>query len=352
MFKILVINPGSTSTKIALYEDEKPLFTESIEHDGDELGKFNKITDQFDYRKGLVVDTLKSKGYSVEELSAVIGRGGLVSNLKTGGYLVDSKLAEALQSEETPAHASNLGGLIAKSIAEPVGLPALIYDAVTSGELSEIARITGIPNVIRQSYCHALNSRATAIKYSKSMGKKYEDMKFLVAHLGGGVSISAHKGGKIIDSLSDDDGQFSPERSGSVPLLNVIDLCYSGKYSKDEMKKMIRGKGGMYAHLGTSDCRVIEKRIDEGDEKAKIVFEAQAYQIAKGIGVLAPIMKGQVDAIILTGGVAHSKRLTDMITEYVEFIAPVKVWPGENEMEALALGALRILRKEEAAKTL
>lgn len=350
MHYILSVNPGSTSTKIALYEDEKLLFTENIEHEREDLSGFKKIPDQLEYRKQLVLETLKKKGYELEQLDAIVGRGGLVPDLKTGGYLVTEKLAEVLSSETISPHASNLGGLIAKSLADPLGIPAYIYDAVTSSELSEVAKITGIPNVVRQSMCHALNSRAMARKFSESQGKNYEDMRFIVAHLGGGVSVSAHKDGKIIDSVGDDDGQFSPERSGSVPLLKVIDLCYQGNYTRDEMIQLIRGKGGMYAHLGTSDCRIIEQRINAGDHRARLVFEAQAYQIAKGIGLLSITLYGDVDHIILTGGVANSKMLTTMIEKYVGFIAPVVVLPGEHEMEALANAGLRLLRGDETAR--
>ena len=350
MYNILSVNPGSTSTKVALYEDEKQIFVENIEHSRDELSVFKIIPDQLEYRKKLVLDILASKGSKLEQLSAVVGRGGLIPNLKTGGYIVTSKMEEALKSDSISPHAANLGGLIAKAIAEPLNIPAYIYDGVTSGELSEIAKITGIPGIVRQSMCHALNSRAMARKYAQSQGKKYESMNFIVAHLGGGISVSAHKEGHIIDSVADDDGQFSPERSGSIPLMDAIELCFSGKYTKAEMKEMVRGKGGMYAYLGTSDCRVIEKRIEDGDRLAALVFEAQAYQIAKGIGLLSVTLYGEIDGIILTGGVAFSKLLTSKIESYVNFIAPVIIMPGENEMESLANAGLRLLRGEEIAK--
>ena len=350
MYYILSVNPGSTSTKVALYKDEKILFTENIEHTREELEGFEKIPDQLDYRKALVIKTVIDKGYKLENLSAIVGRGGLVPNLKTGGYLVNEKMEEVLKSDEISAHASNLGGLIAKAIGDPLKIPAYIYDAVTSGELSEVAKITGMPEITRQSKCHVLNSRAMARKYAEMQGKKYEEMNFIVSHLGGGISASAHQNGHIIDSVADDDGQFSPERSGSVPLLDVIDLCYSGKHTKEEMKQLVRGKGGMYAHLGTSDCRVIEQMIKDGNQRAELVFEAQAYQIAKGIGLLSVTLLGEVDNIILTGGVANSKLLTSMIEKYVKFIAPVVVLPGENEMESLANAGLRLLKGEETAK--
>src|SRR5665648_125905 len=361
MYYILSVNPGSTSTKVALYEDEKKLFTENIEHTREELDGFEKIPDQLEYRKALVIKTVMDKGYKLEDLSAIVGRGGLVPNLETGGYLVNEKMEEVLKSDYISAHASNLGGLIAKVIADPLKIPAYIYDAVTSGELSELAKITGMPDVTRQSRCHALNSRAMARKCAEMQGKKYEEMNFIVSHLGGGISASAHRNGHIIDSVADDDGQFSPERSGSVPLLDVIDLCYSGKHTKEEMKQLVRGKGGMYAHLGTSDCRVIEQRIKDGDQRAKLVFEAQAYQIAKGIGLLSITLLGEVDNIILTGGVANSNLLTSMIEKYVKFIAPVVVLPGEIELTVktivetpslLKIAGLEGIGKAEAANLL
>ena len=346
----LIINPGSTSTKLALYRDEEKLLQESIDHKPEDLHQYERVADQVPYRLGLIRDFMERNNIHGEELAAVMGRGGLVFGLKTGGYRVDDGLCEALVSDElSQMHASNLGGLLARAIADQYGIPAYIYDAVTSGELNEIAGITGIPEVPRSSFCHVLNSRAMAIRYAREHGRRYEDLNLIVAHLGGGTSASVHNHGKIVDSVGDDDGQFSPERSGTVPMLGMVDLCYSGKFTKAEMKKKIRGKGGMYAHLGTSDCRLIEKRIAEGDKHADLIFQAQAYQIAKTIGLLSIVLKGQCDAIILTGGLAHSKMLTDRITEYVQFIAPVCVLPGENEMDALAQGGLRILTGAEQA---
>jgi butyrate kinase len=346
----LIINPGSTSTKLALYRDEEKVLQESIDHKPEDLHRFERVADQAPYRLELIRDFMQRNNIRGEELSAVMGRGGLVFGLKTGGYRVDDGLCEALVSDElSQMHASNLGGLLARAIADEYGIPAYIYDAVTSGELNEVAGITGIPEVPRSSFCHVLNSRAMAIRYAREHGRRYEDLNLIVAHLGGGVSASVHQHGKIVDSVGDDDGQFSPERSGTVPMLGMVDLCYSGKYTKAEMKKKIRGKGGMYAHLGTSDCRLIEQRIAEGDKHADLIFRAQAYQIAKTIGLLSIVLKGQCDAIILTGGLAHSRMLTDRITDYVQFIAPVCVLPGENEMEALAQGGLRILTGQEQA---
>lgn len=346
----LIINPGSTSTKLAIYRGREKVAQENIEHAQEELAAFEGIPDQIPFRMEVVQNFLKRHRVDVRKLDAIMGRGGLVPGLKTGGYLVNDALFYALENDKISSpHASNLGGMLAKLIGDMAQAPAYIYDAVTSSELTPVAKITGIPKITRQSFCHVLNSRAMALRYCQERGLDYEKQNFIVAHLGGGVSASVHRQGQIVDSLGDDDGQFSPERSGSVPSLELIRLCYSGDYTRNDMKRLVRGKGGMYAHLGTSDCREIERRIADGDEHADLIFQAQAYQIAKGIGLLSVALKGKCDAIILTGGVAHSQALTRRVEEYVGFIAPVAVMPGENEMEALALGGLRILEGKEEA---
>ena len=346
----LIINPGSTSTKLAVYDGDRKLLQSSIGHKPEELLQFEKIGDQVPFRLGLIRAFMAENNIKGEDLSAVIGRGGLVFGLKTGGYIVNDDLCEALVNHAySQPHASNLGGLLAKAIADEYHIPAYIYDAVTSGELSPVAAITGMKEILRKSFCHVLNSRAQAIRYAESIGKKYEDLNLIVVHLGGGTSASVHNHGSIIDSVGDDDGQFSPERSGSFPSLEIVRLCFSGKYTKAEMDKKIRGKGGMYAHLGTSDCREIEQMIRSGDKHADLIFQAQAYQIAKTIGLLSIALKGDCDAIILTGGMAYSEMLTDRIKDYVNFLAPVIVMPGENEMEALAQGGLRLLSGQEEA---
>ena len=350
-YKQLIINPGSTSTKLALYEDKEKVVQENVEHDAAQMQQFDSIADQIPFRMGIIRDFMARNSIQEKDLSAVMGRGGLVFGLKTGGYEVNDDLCEALVNDRlSQPHASNLGGLLARELARPLGIPAYIYDAVTGGELTEVARITGIWDIERRSFCHVLNSRAMAIRYAQENGLDYNKLNLIVAHLGGGISASVHAQGRIIDSIGDDDGQFSPERSGSVPSLELIRLCFSGDYTKADMVKKVRGKGGLFAHLGTSDCRVIEKMIKDGDQHADLVFQAQAYQIAKGIGLLSIVLKGKCDAIILTGGVARSQMLTDRIKEYVSFIAPVAVLPGENEMEALALGGLRLLSGEETAR--
>lgn len=350
-YKQLIINPGSTSTKLALYDGTEKVVQENIEHDAAQMHQFESIVEQVPFRLQIIRDFMARNSIRDTELSAVMGRGGLVFGLKTGGYEVNDDLCQALVSDKlSQAHASNLGGLLAREVAQPLGIPAYIYDAVTGGELSDVAKITGIPDIERRSFCHVLNSHAMAIRYAQENGLDYNKLNLIVAHLGGGISASVHAHGQIIDSVGDDDGQFSPERSGCVPSLELIRLCYSGEYTKAEMMKKVRGKGGLFALLGTSDCRVIEKRIQDGDRHADLVFQAQAYQIAKTIGLLSIVLKGNCDAIILTGGVAHSRMLTDRVKEYVSFIAPVAVLPGENEMEALAFGGLRLLSGEETPK--
>ncbi len=347
-YKILVINPGSTSTKIAMYEDKKCLFSENIIHTDEEIKSFDNILLQFDFRKDCVLQAVERTGYSIKDIDAVVGRGGQIPNLKSGGYLVTDEMKRILRSDEILPHASNLGALIADAIATPLGKPAYIYDAIGSDEILDVARITGIPEVTRHPFCHVLNTKAMGRKYAESIGRTYNDMNLLIAHLGGGISISAHQNGRIIDVISDDGGPFSPERAGSFPMMYLVDMCYSSKFSKEELSKRLRGNGGMKAYLGTSDCRIIEERIESGDEYAKLIYEAQAYQIAKGIGNLMFDFKRKVDCVILTGGIAYSKRLTGMIKEYIDFFVPVVVLPGENEMEALALGAYRILCGEES----
>ncbi len=350
-YRILAVNPGSTSTKVAVYEDENELWRKNLEHDGGELGRHAGVDAQKTLRKDAILKAIREAGLEVESLAAVVGRGGLLPPVAAGGYLVNGAMRDYLRASKNGYHASNLGALVADEIAAPLGVPAFIYDAVSADEMYEVAKITGMPEVTRQSFCHVLNSKATARKVAAAQGKSYRDLNFLVAHLGGGISISAHEKGRIVDSISDDAGPFAPERSGSLPLHYIVGMCYSGAYSERDMLSKLRGEGGLKAHLGVHDCRVIERMIGEGDVKAKKLYEAEAYQVAKGIGEMAPVLAGKIDAVILTGGVAHSRPLTDMIIRRVGFLAPVVVVPGENELEALALGALRILRNEETAHT-
>ncbi len=347
MYKILAINPGSTSTKISLYDDEREVFVETLIHDDKELGQYKSIPDQYKFREAKVLDCLKKNNFNIQELSAVVGRGGLLPPVKSGAYKVNDVMLDVLKNRPRVEHASNLGGIIAYEIAKMVGVDAYIYDSVAVDEMEPIAKITGIPEVERVSLLHALNMRACAIKVANDMNKRYEDCKFVVAHLGGGITLSVHSGGKMVDLLSDDEGPFSPERSGRVPGRKLVDLCFSGQHNKNDITKKMRGNGGLKAHLNTVDAREVQKMIDQGDQNAKLIFEAMAYQIAKGIGELATVVKGDVDGVILTGGLAYSKILMGWVKERVEFIGDVIIIPGENEMEALTLGILRVLRGEE-----
>lgn len=347
-YKILAINPGSISTKIALYEDDKEVFCKTLDHPAKEIDNYNKIADQFEMRKEVVLSFLKENGYDINELAAVVGRGGMVPSVKAGAYKVNEVMVDRLKNKPVIEHASNLGALIAYEISNSIGVSAYIYDSVRVDEMKDIARISGMPDITRESTSHVLNSRAMAMKVAKLYGKTYSEMNFVIAHLGGGISVSVHEKGRIVDIISDDEGPFSPERSGRVPCKALIDLCYSGKYDKNTMDKKLRGNGGLKAYLGTVDVREALKRAENGDENARLVLEAMAYQVAKGIGELATVVDGEVDAVIITGGIAYSQDITSWIKKRVQFIANVEIMPGENEMESLALGTLRVLRGEES----
>jgi len=351
-YLILAINPGSTSTKIALYKNDQEVFNESITHPHDEIEKIGSIKGQAPMRMKTVLEALGKFGYKPEDLSIVMGRGGMLPPVKVGGYIVNEKMLELINEEKIPPHASNLGAVLAYDIAKEAGVGAYIYDAVSACEFPPVARITGMKEIERRSFYHVLNCRAVSIRYAESIGKKYEDVNLLVTHLGGGITVGAHCKGKIIDSLADDNGPFAPERAGSVPLLDVIEMCYSGKFTKKEMMGKVRGKGGLRSLLGTSDGREIMKLIEAGDENAILVMEAQAYQIAKGIALMSPALRGDCDAIIVTGGLAYNTYLVEDVKKYIAWLGKVVVLPGEYEMEALALGGLRILRGEEQVNAL
>ena len=347
----LIVNPGSTSTKLAIFKGTQKLVQNNLEHDAKALAKFDKIADQLEYRLGEVREFLKEHGYQVKDFDAIVGRGGLVYGIGGEGYEVDDALVEALSNPELCSqHASNLGGLIGKKLADEGGIKAYIYDAVMGSYLSDVARLTGFPEFKRQPTCHVLNSRAMAMKYCENNGLDYSKNNFIVAHIGGGSSMSAHKQGKIIDIVADDEGPMSPERSGGTQLLSLMEFFEKSGMNVKDFKKRIRGKGGLLAYIGTTDGRKIEELYIEGDEKVKLVYDAMAYQISKYIGWLAPVLNGEVNAIIITGGLAHSKLLTDMVIPRVNFIAPVTVMPGECEMEALAGGGMRILSGDEIEK--
>lgn len=350
MYKILAINPGSTSTKIALFENEKNIFTKAIEHNVKELEKYEKVQDQFEMRKEAVVKAIEENNYKIDDLSIVVGRGGILPPVKSGAYKVNETMVERLSKKPLLEHASNLGALIAYEIAKPLNILACIYDSVAVDEMQDIARISGMPEIKRASFSHALNSRAMAIKTAQKYNKKYKDLNMIVAHLGGGISVSVHQKGQMIDIISDDEGPFSPERAGRVPCKKLIDLCFSKEYDKRTMHKKLRGNGGLKAYLNTVDAREVENLIEEGNNEAKVIYQAMAYQIAKGIGELATVVNGEVDYIVITGGIAYSKLFTNWISNRVKFIADVEIMPGEHELESLALGALRVLNGEEEAR--
>ncbi len=349
-YRILAINPGSTSTKIAVYDNEKQILVKSIDHKVEELEKYDRIQDQFEMRKEEVLKALDENNISLNSLSAVVGRGGLLPPVKSGAYLVNDEMIDRLVNRPVLEHASNLGAIISYEISNPLGINSYIYDSVAVDELTDIARLSGVSGMDRDCLSHALNSRAMAIKYAKDNNKRYDELNLIVAHLGGGISLSIHEQGRMIDIVSDDEGPFSPERSGRVPCKKLIDRCFSGQYTHREMLKTIRGKGGVSSYLGTVDIREVEKMINEGNENAKLVHDAMTYQIAKGIGELATVVCGKVDAIILTGGIAYSNLITENIRKRVEFIGDVCVIPGENELESLSQGVLRVLNKEEEAR--
>lgn len=348
--KVLAINPGSTSTKIAIYEDEKEIFKKNLEHSKEKLDQYERVIEQFAMREEEILMTLAAQNFDLSQLSAVVGRGGLMPPLQAGAYRVNDQMVETLQSNTISEHASNLGGLIAHKLATSLNIPAFIYDAVSVDELKDIARISGLSEIPRLSFSHVLNSRAMAMKASKKMHADYYELNIIVAHLGGGISLSIYERGRLVDIISDDEGPFSPERSGRVPCKGLVELCYSGKYDKREVLKKLRGAGGLKDYVKTHDAQEVERLVQAGDSQAAKVYEAMAYQIAKGIGELATVVSGNVDIIVITGGIAHSTMLTEWIKERVEFIAPVRVLAGENELESLAYGAMRVLKNQETAR--
>ncbi len=347
---ILIINPGSTSTKIAVYQEETPLFVENIQHSREELSPFSDIYQQYDLRREVILDCLGRHGVDIHSLSAVMARGGLLPPCQSGAYLVNEEMVHVLRYHPQNIHASNLGAILAKSIADKAGIHAYIYDPVTVDEMTPIHKVTGLVEMERKGMGHNLNMRACAMKYAQKVGKPYGELNLIVAHLGGGITLSLHEHGRITDMISDDEGPFSPERAGGLPAFQLVKMATSGKYDYRSLMDKLKNHAGLEAHLGTKDTREVERRIQAGDEKAALVYQAMALNVAKNIAKLAVSVKGRVDAILLTGGIAHSRLFTGWIQEYVAFIAPVVCFPGEHEMEALALGCLRVLRGEEKAR--
>jgi butyrate kinase len=351
---ILAINPGSTSTKFSLFEEEKLVFEKTLRHSAEDLKMFEKITDQFHFRKDLIMNELSERKIDLGRIAAVVGRGGLVKPIESGIYKVNPKMKDDLATGLLGQHASNLGGLIADDIANSLCCSsAYIVDPVVVDELQPVARISGHPEIQRTSIFHALNQKAVARIYAASAGRKYEDLNLVIAHMGGGVSVGAHRKGKVIDvnNALNGDGPFSPERSGGLPSGQLAELCFSGRFSHSELKMMLTGKGGMMAYLNTNSFIEVCKMADEGDEKARLIKNACSYQIGKEIGAMAAALNGKVDAIILTGGMAYQESFTDNIKSMVAFIADVVVYPGEDELKALAFNGLLALDGKIEIKT-
>ena len=350
MKKILVINPGSTSTKIGVYEDEQLLFDKTLRHSAEDIAQFKTIAAQKDWRRDLVMRALREQGIDARTLSAVSGRGGLLRPIRGGTYAVNDNMVTDCTIGIQGQHASNLGGLIAREIGDELGIPSYIVDPVVIDEMADVARYAGHPLFQRVSIFHALNQKAVAKRFAKEQGKKYEDLNLIVCHMGGGVSIGAHMKGSVVDTQNalDGEGPFSPERSGSLPTGQLVKQCYSGKYTEAEMHRMLSGRGGLVAYTGSNDMRYLLAQA-EHDKKIAGVVDAFHYQIGKEIGAMAAVMHGKVDQIILTGGIAYGKETVDAISEMVSWIAPITVYPGEDELLALAQGALRVLKGEEPA---
>lgn len=349
--KSLIINPGSTSTKIGVFEDETLLFEETLRHQTEELAGFSSIVDQKDFRKEIILNLLKEKNFDLSSLDVVVGRGGLLKPILSGTYAVSDALLADLIKGVQGEHASNLGGILAREIADSISKPSYIVDPVVVDELMPAARLSGVPELPRISIFHALNQKAVAKRYAKEIGKPYSSLRLIVVHMGGGVSVGAHIDGKVVDVFNalDGDGAFSPERAGAVPCGSLVKMCFSGKYTEKEVYKKLVGNGGFNAYAGTNDMRDLEKRIAEGDENAALLKEAFLLQVAKDIGSMACVLEGKVDQIILTGGIAYSRDVVAQLKQKAGFIAPFTVYGGEDELLALVQGALRVLNGEEEA---
>ncbi|GMG96663.1 butyrate kinase [Tepidimicrobium xylanilyticum] len=348
---VLVINPGSTSTKVAIYDGDVEIKTHKIQHKEDELAKYDSILDQYEYRLNLILNWLDKENIKLCSLKAVVGRGGLLRPIPGGTYLVTDKMIEDLRLGVGGEHAANLGGILARGIADRENISSYIVDPVSVDEFEEVARISGLNLIERKSLIHALNIKAVSHRRAEELNKNLEELNLIVAHLGGGISVAPVRRGRMIDvNNASEMGPFSPERTGSLPVGDLVKMCYSGNYTYEDMKKKIKGKGGLVSYLDTIDAREVEKRIESGDEYAKLIFDAMIYQIGKEIGAASAVLKGEVDNIILTGGLACSKYLVERLTEMVSFIGPVIVYPGEDEMGALNKGVLRVINGEEKPK--
>ncbi len=349
--KSLIINPGSTSTKIGVFEDETLLFEETLRHSTEEIASYASIVDQKDFRKNIIVNLLQEKDFDIHSLNVIVGRGGMLKPISGGTYPVTDELMADLKTGVQGQHASNLGGILAREIADSIGVPSYIVDPVVVDELMPEARYSGVPELPRVSIFHALNQKAVAKRYAKETGKPYDSLNLVVVHMGGGVSVGAHRKGRVIDVFNalDGDGAFSPERAGGVPSGSLIKMCFSGEYTQAQVYKKIVGNGGFNAYLGTNDMRNVGKMVDEGNAEAKTIRDAFILQVAKDMGSMACVLEGNVDQIIITGGIAYDNDVVSALKEKAGWIAPVTVYPGEDELLALAQGALRVMNGEEKA---
>ncbi|WNV78316.1 butyrate kinase [Bacillus atrophaeus] len=350
--RILILNPGSTSTKIGVFHNERCIFEVTLRHNAEELQRFHSIIDQYGFRKRHILESLHEQGINISKFDAVCARGGLLRPIEGGTYEVNDVMIEDLKSGYAGQHASNLGGIIAREIADGLNIPSYIVDPVVVDEMSALAKISGMPEIERKSIFHALNQKAVARQAAASLGKRYENMKMIVTHMGGGITVGVHDRGKVADVNNGlhGEGPFSPERAGTVPAGDLVDLCFSGKYTREDIMKKLVGTGGLLGYLDTTDAVRVENMIQSGDEKARLIYEAMAYQVAKEIGAASAVLKGEVEVIVLTGGLAYGKSFVSSIRSYIDWISDVLVYPGENELQSLAQGALRVLLGEEQSK--
>lgn len=351
--RLVAINPGSTSTKFGCFENEHGIFQEVLRHGDDEMAPFagRPVADQLDFRYGKIAAALGERGVDMESLDAAVGRGGLLKPLPSGTFPVNEKMLADLAAAERGNHASNLGAPLARRIAsEASGCRAFIVDPVSVDEWAPVARLSGMAGLDRDCLSHALNTKAVAKRHAAGRGAKYADIRLVVAHLGSGISVSAHEGGRMVDvTNSREEGAFSTERAGSVPVMKLVARCFAGTEGKKEIGDSIFRTGGIFSYLGTKEIREVLKRISGGDGNAKLVFDGMIYQIAKEIGAMATVLGGKVDALLLTGGMVHAAEVVEALKERTGWIAPVHAYPGEDELQALAEGALRVLRGEEEA---
>lgn len=347
--KVLVINPGATSTKIAVFEEDKQVFKKGIDHSAQELDQFDRVIDQADYRQKAILDAVAESGYQLSDFDAVCGRGGLYRAIPSGTYAVSDAVMRDVEQAPYGEHPSNLGAYLAKKLGDMVGIPAFFVDPVCVDEMTEVAHVSGFREFRRQSLFHALNQKATARKAAEQMGKRYEDVKLIVCHLGGGVSVAAHDHGRVVDVFNvKDEGAMGLDRGGSLPVNALINYCYSGK-SKEEVKRIFGRQSGMFSYVGTTDFREICAKVVEGDPKFVQAYEALVYQLAKDIGAMAAVLHFDVDAIVYTAGMAYEEFFCNDISKYVAKLAPIIRLPGEEEMRSLAEGALRVLHGEQEA---